>query len=164
MSTSTASTTTTPAPTPANAPAANAATVARIVTFFETLTPASTADLGVFYDAQARFKDPFNDVQGIAAIQAIFEHMFVALTAPRFVVTGQVLQGSQCFLTWEFRFFFKNFKQNTEQVILGASHLLLSPQGLITLHRDYWDAAEELYEKLPLVGGLMRWLKKRAKP
>jgi hypothetical protein len=33
---------------------------------------------------------------------------------------------------------------------------------LVTLHRDYWDAAEELYEKLPVVGGAMRWLKKRA--
>jgi len=29
-------------------------------------------------------------------------------------------------------------------------------------HRDYWDAAEELYEKLPVIGALMRWLKKRA--
>ncbi|NBU45056.1 MAG: nuclear transport factor 2 family protein, partial [Betaproteobacteria bacterium] len=29
------------------------------------------------------------------------------------------------------------------------------------LHRDYWDAAEELYEKFPLVGHMMRWLKRR---
>ncbi|MFN7856697.1 MAG: nuclear transport factor 2 family protein, partial [Acidovorax sp.] len=35
-------------------------------------------------------------------------------------------------------------------------------QGLVALHRDYWDAAEELYEKLPVVSALMRWLKKRA--
>jgi steroid delta-isomerase len=27
------------------------------------------------------------------------------------------------------------------------------------VHRDYWDAAEELYEKLPVLGALMRWLK-----
>jgi hypothetical protein len=32
----------------------------------------------------------------------------------------------------------------------------------VAVHRDYWDAAEELYEKLPVVGGVMRWLKKRA--
>jgi hypothetical protein len=31
----------------------------------------------------------------------------------------------------------------------------------IDLHRDYWDAAEEMYEKFPLVGSLMRWLKNR---
>jgi hypothetical protein len=39
--------------------------------------------------------------------------------------------------------------------------LKLDAQGLITWHRDYWDAAEELYEKLPVLGGLMRWVKKR---
>ena len=40
--------------------------------------------------------------------------------------------------------------------------VVLDAQGQVTLHRDYWDAAEELYEKLPVVGALMRWLKKRA--
>jgi hypothetical protein len=146
-----------PAPSPATA-----AAVARAVHYFETLSPTGVADLGQLYDTQARFKDPFNDAVGLPAIQRIFKHMFVALEAPHFVVTNQVVQGRQCFLTWEFRFGFRNFKQGQPQVILGASHLVFSQQGLVTLHRDYWDAAEELYEKLPLVGRLMRWLKKRA--
>ncbi|NCP41232.1 MAG: nuclear transport factor 2 family protein [Rhodoferax sp.] len=132
-----------------------------IVAFFESLSPQSVARLGEFYDPQARFKDPFNAVTGVPAIQAIFTHMFATLEQPRFVVTAQVVQGQQCFLTWEFRFGFKGFKRGQEQVILGASHLVLSDTGRVTLHRDYWDAAEELYEKLPLVGGLMRWLKRR---
>jgi hypothetical protein len=133
----------------------------RIVHFFETLTPQSVADLPQIYDPHARFKDPFNEVSGVAAITRIFEHMFVTLDRPRFVVTQRIRQGEQCFLTWEFRFYFKGHKQGTEQVILGASHLVLSNTGLITLHRDYWDAAEELYEKLPLLGALMRWVKRR---
>ncbi len=137
--------------------------IARIVHFFETLTTQSLAALGEVYDAQASFKDPFNDVTGLAAISGIFEHMFVTLQQPHFVVTGQVVQGRQCFLTWEFHFGFRRFQQGKAQVIVGASHLELSDVGLITRHRDYWDAAEELYEKLPLVGGLMRWLKGRAR-
>jgi SnoaL-like domain len=152
---------TTPPETP-HPDALPAEAVARVVQFFETLTPTNLGALSNIYDAQARFKDPFNDVHGLAEIRRIFEHMFVALDAPRFVVTGQVCQGAQCFLTWEFRFGFKNFHVGTEQVILGASHLVFNAQGQVTLHRDYWDAAEELYEKLPLVGSLMRWLKKRA--
>ncbi len=134
----------------------------RIVAYFESLTPQSVADITRYYATNARFKDPFNDVTGLAAIEGIFKHMFVALESPRFVVTGEIVQGQQCFLTWEFRFRFKNFKQSQEQVILGGSHFVFSADGLVMLHRDYWDAAEELYEKLPLVGSLMRWLKKRA--
>jgi steroid Delta-isomerase len=135
--------------------------VQRLVRYFENLSPQSVAQLDSIYAPDARFKDPFNDVKGVPAIQAIFAHMFVTLTNPRFVVTKHVLQGEDCFLTWEFRFAFNSHQPDTEQVILGATHIVFSPQGLVCLHRDYWDAAQELYEKLPLVGALMRWLKKR---
>ena len=138
------------------------AAVARISAFFETLSPQSLADIGALYTPDARFKDPFNAVQGVPAIRGIFEHMFHSLHQPRFVVTQQVVDGAQVFLVWEFRFRFKRFDTTTEQVILGSSHLVLAPDGRISLHRDYWDAAEELYEKLPVVGGLMRWLKRKA--
>jgi steroid delta-isomerase len=135
--------------------------VNRIVEAFQTLTPAGVDALDAIYTPDARFKDPFNDVQGLAAIQGIFRHMFVNLENPYFVVTTRIVQGDQCFLTWEFRFGFKQFKPGQAQCILGGSHLVLDPAGRITLHRDYWDAAEELYEKLPWVGSLMRWLKRR---
>ena len=135
---------------------------ARLAQFFEALTPQSVAQLPTLYDAQARFKDPFNEVQGLPEIERIFRHMYVALDGPHFVITGQLVDGAQAFLTWEFRFCFKRFDTHTLQTVRGGSHILFNEQGLVTLHRDYWDAAEELYEKLPWVGGLMRWLKKRA--
>jgi len=133
-----------------------------LATFFETLSPQSVAQLQTVYDEQATFKDPFNEVQGLPEIERIFRHMYVALDQPHFVVTGQVVDGAQAFLTWEFRFRFKRFDTTTLQAVRGASHVVFNEQGLVTMHRDYWDAAEELYEKLPLLGGLMRWLKKRA--
>jgi SnoaL-like domain len=135
---------------------------AQLAEFFEKLTPDSIAQLPNIYDAQARFKDPFNEVQGLAEIERIFRHMYVALDGPHFVITGQLVDGVQAFLTWEFRFRFKRFDTQTLQVVRGGSHLVFNDQGLVTLHRDYWDAAEELYEKLPLLGGVMRWLKKQA--
>ncbi|MEI6803927.1 MAG: nuclear transport factor 2 family protein [Burkholderiales bacterium] len=137
--------------------------VNRIIDAFQTLTPSGVETLGMIYAADARFKDPFNDVRGLDAIQRIFRHMFINLENPRFLITGRIVQDAQCFLTWEFHFAFKRFRQGQPQCILGGSHLILNDEGHITLHRDYWDAAEELYEKLPLIGSLMRWLKKRSK-
>jgi steroid Delta-isomerase len=133
----------------------------RIVQAFETLTPASVEALVALYTPDARFKDPFNDVQGRPAIQRIFRDMFDQLEQPRFVVTERIVQGAQCFLTWEFHFAFKTYQRGQAQCIRGGSHLVLDTEGRIAEHRDYWDAAEELYEKLPLIGALMRWLKRR---
>ena len=137
--------------------------VTRVVAFYEQLHPADLARLERYYASDARFKDPFNEVQGLAAIRDIFRHMFATLENPHFVITGRVVQGAQCFLTWEFRFAFATYARGVEQTVRGATHLVLDEQHRITLHRDYWDAAEELYEKLPGVGTLMRWLKRRAK-
>jgi hypothetical protein len=128
--------------------------------FFEALSPQALADLGQVYAPQARFKDPFNEVQGLPAIRKLFEDMYQRLDSPRFEVDHALGQGEQGFVVWRFVFHFKGESQL--QVIRGASHLNFGPDGLVTLHRDYWDAAEELYEKLPLVGSLMRWLKKKA--
>ena len=137
-------------------------TFAQIARFFEELHPQSLAQLKNFYSPRAQFKDPFNQVQGIEAIEQIFRHMYESLENPRFVITTQVVDGHQAFMTWDFKFRFKRFDTITEQVVKGTTHFVLDDQLRITLHRDYWDAAEELYEKLPWVGGLMRWLKKRA--
>jgi hypothetical protein len=133
-----------------------------IAHYFETLQPQSLAQLNHWYSPQARFKDPFNEVEGLDAIQGVFLHMYASLEKPHFVITEQVVDGHQAFLAWQFKFKFKRFDTSTEQVVLGTTHLVLDDQMRIALHRDYWDAAEELYEKLPWVGGLMRWLKKRA--
>jgi len=134
--------------------------VQRIVLLFESLSPQNLPRLAEIYTPDARFKDPFNQVQGLVAIQGIFEHMFVSLDGPHFVIRDTIVQGNQCFLSWDFIFRMKRFNRD-EQCIRGGSHLVLAADGRIALHRDYWDSAEELYEKLPLVGALMRWLKRR---
>ena len=131
-----------------------------IVALFERLAPADLPRLAEIYTPDARFKDPFNEVRGVPAIARIFEHMFRTLDAPRFVIRDVIVQGNQCFLSWDFVFRMRRFN-GAEQTIRGASHLQLARDGRIAVHRDYWDAAEELYEKLPVVGALMRWLKRR---
>lgn len=135
--------------------------VQRIIEAFEGLQNADVERLGELYSADARFKDPFNEVQGVAAIQQVFRHMFVALREPRFVIRDVVCDGDQCFLSWDFLFRMRRFRSD-EQCIRGGSYLRLLPDGRISEHRDYWDAAEELYEKLPAIGSLMRWLKRQA--
>lgn len=118
------------------------------------------------YTADAHFKDPFNEVQGLAHIAPVFAHMFEALQSPRFVITHQVQQGAQCFVTWDFLFSMRRFDTAKTHTIRGASHLLMREEdGLwkVSAHRDYWDPAEELYEKIPLVRQLMLWLKRQAR-
>ena len=135
--------------------------VQRVIDWFENLTPAALDGIGRLYSEDAHFKDPFNTLQGPAAIRRVFDHMYETLQAPRFVVREAVAQGDQAFLTWDFVFSLRG-RATREITVRGATHLQFGTDGRVTLHRDYWDAAEELYEKLPVVGSLMRWLKRQA--
>jgi steroid Delta-isomerase len=132
---------------------------AQIKTVFETLTPASLPALVALYTPQARFKDPFNDVTGSALIEAVFSHMFTQVREPRFVVTRVIESDASqdVFMRWDFYF----VSGNTPQHIHGSTHFERDAAGLITLHRDYWDAAQELYEKIPLLGWILRFIRRR---
>jgi ketosteroid isomerase-like protein len=129
--------------------------------FFETLSLDSVGRIADIYSEDAYFKDPFNEVRGRAEIERIFRHMFDQVVTPRFIVHDAVMQGRQCFVTWDFSFRMRRFNPD-QQVIRGASHLRFDDRGLVVFHRDYWDAAEELYAKLPVLGALMRFLQRRA--
>lgn len=137
------------------------AQVAQLVDYFEHLQAADLSRLDQFYSAQAWFKDPFNEVTGLAAVRAVYQHMFNTLDEPRFVITEVLHQGDSAVLVWRFHFRMRRFDRNV-QCIRGCSHFRFDAQHRIERHRDYWDPAEELYEKLPMLGALMRWLKRRA--
>lgn len=125
--------------------------------FYQTLTPASLVRLGEFYAPDAHFKDPFNEVIGVAEIRRIFEHMFATADAPRFVVNRRIVQGDQAMLGWDFHLRLRG----RAIVVRGISHLSFDADGRVGLHRDYWDPAEELYSHLPVIGALMRGLRRR---
>jgi steroid delta-isomerase len=135
--------------------------VARIVAFYENLRPADVERIAEFYAEDAYFRDPFNEVRGPIAIAAIFRRMFADLDACRFRITDVVRDESGAFLVWDFTFRIRRFRPQLQHSIHGASHLHFDAAGRVCRHRDYWDAADELYAKLPVVGSLLRFLKRR---
>ena len=134
-------------------------TLDAIVDWFETLTPATVSRIDAIYAPDASFKDPFNEVRGVAAIHRVFEHMFVQAKNPRFRITERWQHERGAALVWDFAF----ESQGRTQSVRGASHLRFAPDGRIAHHRDYWDPAEELYENVPVLGALMRAIKRRLK-
>ncbi|GAB3421428.1 nuclear transport factor 2 family protein [Massilia agilis] len=134
--------------------------LAGLIEFYETLSPDSVGRCADFYGDDACFKDPFNEVRGVAAIERIFRHMFTQLQAPRFIVTRTLAGAGEAMLAWELHYRTRGWGSSKEEVIRGMSHLVFRPDGRVASHRDYWDAAEELYQKLPGIGALMRLLRR----
>lgn len=141
----------------------NATAILALRHYFETLTPDSLSRLSDYYAHEANFKDPFNEVRGITAVEGVFHHMFEQLVAPVFVIQESWANDRSAVLLWEFKFFFRGKEPVTQQRFTGMSLLRFDSNDKITDHRDYWDAAEEIYEKFPLIGPSLRWIERRMK-
>ena len=129
----------------------------RVIAFFEALTPAQLERLGEIYSVDATFRDPFHAVCGVDAIARIFHHMFATLEAPRFEILDALDGDARCLLTWNFHY----RRERRGGLIHGASRIEFDPDGLVHRHHDYWDAAA-LYEQLPLLGALLRTIRRKA--
>lgn len=152
--------------------------LAKIKTFYETLSPDSLDQIGELYAPNARFKDPFQSVQGQGAIRGVFEHMFQLQATSRFIIVGitqsvpetvpvpdtvpvpESISGAQACLRWIYWLELRGKPVSIE----GCSWLCFDAAGYIVDHRDYWDAAEELYEKIPVLSWLMQWLRRKIAP
>jgi steroid delta-isomerase len=101
--------------------------VARVVDFYESLSPDSLARIAEVYAADARFKDPFNEVCGLSAIEKVFRHMYEQVQEPRFRVSSRMGEGDEAWLAWEFEFRFRGWKEAELQCIRGATHTCVLP-------------------------------------
>ena len=132
--------------------------VTRFEEFWRTLSPDSLARLPLIYADDAYFRDPFNEIRGVYAIRALLEEMFSRLDQPAFEILEVVQQGDSAFLVWNFDFRIRILQPRRLRRIHGTSHVRFNADGRVEWHRDYWDAAGELYAQLPVIGRLMRWM------
>jgi len=132
----------------------------KISHFFESLHEGTSADaFRTIYDDAIIFKDPFNQVGGIEEVHKIFAHMYEELDNPRFVITEYIDKDNVAYVKWDFIFAFKGEKH--ENSFEGVSRLVMNDEDKVVSHTDYWDAAEHMYEKMPVIGSLLRFIKRK---
>lgn len=117
------------------------------------------------------FVDPFNDTIGITHYRRIIEDMRNQLTNLKIdvvehaMVQGAVQNGielvnSRALIRWRLSGNLKSFKNRFWEVE-GCSSVSVNEQGRICEHLDYWDAAGQLYESFPLLGSLLRYVRRK---
>ena len=128
--------------------------------FFEALTPESLDRLGTHCAPDVHFRDPFNDSRGVAPFQAALAKMFQDVAEPRFTVTDKAVGDEACYLRWIFTFASKS-APNGLRHIEGVSEIHLNAAGKVTAHIDHWDAANQIYARVPVLGTLLRMIRGR---
>jgi steroid delta-isomerase len=143
--------------------------VERYVGFMTSLAPASLAGVEAIVTDDMHFRDPFNDVHGRAHFVRCLEDMLHQLDDLRIDVTHVAplsARGSAVDATSRFALYWHfggrlNKLGGRPWAVTGVAVIALAADGRVQEHLDYWDAAGGLYEQLPLLGGLLRWVRRR---
>jgi hypothetical protein len=130
--------------------------------FFETLTQETPLEAyQKQFSSSVYFEDPFHKINGIEALYEVFQSMYRNLHEPRFVILDVVENETQAYLRWEF--YFALSSKEAMHSFEGVSRVLFDHEGRVSSHVDYWDAASHIYEKLPIIGTFLRFVKNKIK-
>ena len=128
--------------------------------FFSQLSPGTLGQLAEVMTEDVHFVDPFNDIHGLEAVERIFLHMFDSLQNPVFKVrhaamsTGHERRG---LISWEMTSLLNGKPYN----IAGMSEVSFAADGRVCAHIDYWDAGQQFYERIPVIGSILKIIRAR---
>lgn len=128
--------------------------------FHETIALDTLDALDGLCAPDVRFVDPFNDLSGLAAFRGVYEHMFAVLDDPVFVIEDTAISGRTAYFKWVFSARAKGWGCPPVRLV-GMTEARYDAAGLVSAHIDHWDAASQLYGRLPVLGGVFRWLGRR---
>ncbi|QQS12706.1 MAG: nuclear transport factor 2 family protein [Rhodospirillales bacterium] len=122
----------------------------RYAAFFETMTPASLDRLGeVFTEG--------DDVAGLPAIRRVFEHMYDGVERPTFRILHRAPGPEICYLKWAF----SGVVRGRSLDFIGIGEVRFDAAGLAASHVDHWDAAGAIYGRVPVLGAILRLVRRR---
>ncbi len=131
--------------------------------FWDRMTPATVPEIAALITPDMRFIDPFNDLTGLDRIQALLRHTLSNTEDLRVTLLDRGLGaalpdgGRRAFLYW--RFAWRHKGRPIE--IVGTSLIILTADGLVARHEDFWDPAVQLYERVPVLGAVLRAIRRR---
>ncbi|MBD1401827.1 nuclear transport factor 2 family protein [Pelobacter sp. M08fum] len=117
--------------------------------------------LGGIYSDDIRFSDPAHSLKGLPALRDYFAELYANVEQIRFDFSAPRISNDQVFVQWVMRLRHPRLNRGGEIEVPGISCLHFAENGLVDDHRDYFDLGLLLYEQLPLLGPLVRAVKRR---
>lgn len=128
--------------------------------FIEGLSPQTISRLDDLAAPNIHLRDPFNDAHGLDNVKKVLHWHFRDVDDPRFVVTHTAPDGETCFYRWKFTCRPRMMRRGHPWIVDGVTEVRFDSRGKAIEHTDYWDSGYYVYERIPLFGYVIRWLRK----
>ena len=111
------------------------------------------------YAEKIYFNDTLVTIHDRQNLSQYLKHTQQELDFIKFEVLSVQDYGKDSYVRWLMQTKFKAMGQAIDIQSIGISHLRFNADSKIIVHQDYWDSMQGYYEHLPIIGGVLRWIK-----
>lgn len=112
------------------------------------------------YHADVTFVDPMHEIKGLSALTKYFSGMYENIQSIEFEYIETFERDNKASLVWNMKYQHPAIGAGKEIVVPGSS-LILHDGNLISLHRDFFDSADLVYNHLPILKNVLGLIRKR---
>ncbi len=135
----------------------NSGTITKFKAYFSSLESTNEDLLTEIYDNNIIFTDPVHSFTGLDRLKYYFHNLNANLLKGSFMFHDEAIAGDKAYLSWQMTVTFK--KPARTLSASGISVLTIAEK--VVNQRDYFDAGEMFYEHIPVMGGIIRKVKRK---
>lgn len=131
----------------------------KFVFIYQNLGKHNLHQLESVYAANVKFIDPAHEINGWDNLHRYFRQLYSNINSCSFVIHNTVMQGDNAFLNWSMHFSHPRLEKGKQKCLSGCTRLKMV-DGMVLEHQDYFDMGAMIYESLPILGRLIRTIKR----
>ncbi len=132
----------------------------RFLNHFKELDRDSINVVGLMYAEDVSFQDPLHEIQGLPHLKKYFTRLYKHTESCRFEWDSRLMLGNEAMIAWRMQLKHRFLNGGKAFSVPGATLLRFQAQGdLVIYQRDYFDVGAMLYERMPVLGTLIRTVK-----
>ncbi len=113
------------------------------------------------YAPTITFIDPIHTVEGIEKLMDYYAQLYLNAISLDFSFKNKMHAGNAAYVQWSLLIAHPKLKHGKIIAVPGTSYLQFGQGDLVELHRDYFDLGAMLYEQIPVLGYLVKSIKRR---
>lgn len=113
------------------------------------------------YAPDAYLNDTLKTLHGSTAIRDYFVKTAKGLDGMRVRFDDVAFSGNTYYLRWVMETRMKNLAKGKTVRTIGVTLVRFDSKGRVLVHQDFWDSAQGVWDHVPVVGGVIRWIQSR---
>lgn len=144
---------------PARGSAEEKAAISRFENFLSHLDERTAReDTGKVYAPDAFLNDTLRTLHGSPAIRDYFIKTAQGLDSMTVTFDDLAVSGRNYYFRWTMETRMKHLARGKTIRTIGVTLVRFDPQGRVLIHQDFWDSAQGVWDHVPVLGTVIRWI------